>query len=898
MTVLLSSVINGSVTVTEPSYDFLITNDGDVSTAGSWLKFWADNNDAALSGKTVAVRSGNYTTKTILDRHPLVPLSIVAETPANKPQINELKIDGSDGLWFEDIKIVSDRWQADADAFGALMIQGTIPGPISFTRCDFKGNYRGTVNPTFDLNADTYPEYACILPVFTGGVVSSLVIERNTVGDLMADGTYNLSFSNTANGTFSVAPVATFTVASGIITATTLTSGGASTFSDSAGKGVRSNIISWTGQRRFVKWLPFGVKGLTPTNLTGSFLFSGCTFDFLCNALKLANIKGSITVENCFFDRIYQDYFSTGHAGGANPHPTISFRFNTGTRPFSKLGDPGDPHSDWVQYFGVDTGGSQSSVNAVGSVFEGNVFWQGAARGTVQGFILADLPAGIYLDRWRVCGNLVVTDLLNLGIAFDTIQDCYVYRNTTVHFDATLGDNSSKYIGGIAIDSAGQSAFISNIAEAFQNNGEINVVSVGNVLLGANGGTIPYDTVFATPTAARTTLAEVLAAYTPESGYAGKGAVGGGYIDFTARTIDKSLEPTHMLFPDLMAQTVNTLVTSEWTCVKGGVAGRAITITGGEYRIASDRAGTGAGSWTSSAGTVNPNQYVQIRQTTSASGSTVTTATLTVGGTSFAFSATTVSTASFVRLDNQTSAYSRAAAPITTDTNIRKIVIAARVRPSTLVTNANLISTGNPSALRLSTPTTTTFRLALVGSTTVSLRPTLTATTAMRTHLITLDFTDTTPSSGCRWATDIDGVILNNTPGSGTFDTRSVAGTGSDYGARVITATNLDFHSGGGGLGICGEADGGGVLLDGDFEFFYMAWGTSGFTLPDITDPSVRALFTADKINLTDGSGPTGSQPQLFWTATDLTQANSGGGMPNRGSIGSMAMVKQAGTYA
>lgn len=47
-----------------------------------------------------------------------------------------------------------------------------------------------------------------------------------------------------------------------------------------------------------------------------------------------------------------------------------------------------------------------------------------------------------------------------------------------------------------------------------------------------------------------------------------------------------------------------------------------------------------------------------------------------------------------------------------------------------------------------------------------------------------------------------------------------------------------------------------------------------------------------------DGSGPlSGTQPQVFHTATSLTEANSVGGIPNRGSFSSLPMVKIAGTY-
>lgn len=169
----------------------------------------------------------------------------------------------------------------------------------------------------------------------------------------------------------------------------------------------------------------------------------------------------------------------------------------------------------------------------------------------------------------------------------------------------------------------------------------------------------------------------------------------------------------------------------------------------------------------------------------------------------------------------------------------------------------------------------------------------------MRTHIITLDMGNVNASQGCYWATLEDGVLLNNTPGTGgSFDTRTTAGSGTDYGAYsfATSATNGLFGAGA-AVGIFAEADGGGTILNGAFEFLWIDWGGSGYTIPDITNSTVRNAWLADNIGA-NGEGPTGSAPKLYWTATDLTQANSGGGIANLGSVSSVPMVKQAGTYA
>lgn len=79
---------------------------------------------------------------------------------------------------------------------------------------------------------------------------------------------------------------------------------------------------------------------------------------------------------------------------------------------------------------------------------------------------------------------------------------------------------------------------------------------------------------------------------------------------------------------------MNTLTTSNTVTVSGINSGAAISITGGEYRI-------NAGTYTSIAGTVTNGQTVTVRLTSSAAYSTLTSATLTIGGVTGAFNVTT-----------------------------------------------------------------------------------------------------------------------------------------------------------------------------------------------------------------------------------------------------------------
>lgn len=80
---------------------------------------------------------------------------------------------------------------------------------------------------------------------------------------------------------------------------------------------------------------------------------------------------------------------------------------------------------------------------------------------------------------------------------------------------------------------------------------------------------------------------------------------------------------------------LSTLTTSNPITVAGIDSAAVISITGGEYQI-------GSNGWTTVAGTVNADDIVTVRQTSSASFGTLTTATLTIGDVGGAFDVTTL----------------------------------------------------------------------------------------------------------------------------------------------------------------------------------------------------------------------------------------------------------------
>ncbi len=88
------------------------------------------------------------------------------------------------------------------------------------------------------------------------------------------------------------------------------------------------------------------------------------------------------------------------------------------------------------------------------------------------------------------------------------------------------------------------------------------------------------------------------------------------------------ITPNSFNFTNLTNQSLSTLVESDVQTITGIDTATTVTITDGEYAI---NTGSGFGAFTSASGTVNNNNTIKVRRTTSASPSTAVTTSLTVG---------------------------------------------------------------------------------------------------------------------------------------------------------------------------------------------------------------------------------------------------------------------------
>jgi len=875
----------GTPTPTPAPADYTATTEGELTTILAL-------GSVTLNNKRIALASGNWAQRTIT-LAPATAVTFVSQTPATRSNLIKWKIGaGAANLFFEDLQHVTDAWDATS-LNDVLAYNGTgVVGACTWTRCGFKGGYGGpgSAGTLWSNNIDPtgttrYPEYACITPTFdAAGAVVGSTIRRNNVAGLLADGVHNLTFTSVSPTiVFATVPTGwTFTVSGGIITTVTAGTGGASnaTLATNGSIGVLSKVLSWTGQNRMIDYLKFGVgRDASSVSVTGLQSWIDCDFADLANALKFTP-PGGIYVEGCTFDRIYMDTISLGIATDGDTGGPVTLRFNTYSRGFSAQGDPGDPHADMMlQLYMDDQGGVQTTVEWGPIIVEGNVCYDGNSRGHGQIVFMADNPVGIFYKDVRLVGNIGLSRLSTIGMQSEGVRNAYIYRNTIARY---LYDHADNATGG-AVKSciappAGQagvgeqSFWGNNIVEG--TGGMDGGVSVsGDVVLGSQGASVAYATVFATPPTDAagsgtwpTTRAAVLAAFSPTAGYVGKGAAGSdGYINYTTKTIDTTMEPVFVKFTSLSDQATSAAVSSEWRKIIGGPATGTYAVTNGTVQFADDVAGTGA-TVAATSGSYTRGKYMRLNLTNSASNSTATTCTITFNGTSSrTFQSATVSLAQFPVVAFETTTpdlFRKASGTLGTDGYVGTMALRKFKMATTPAATQTLWGSNSGTArVQLQLLTTGKLRLNLYNGAVLTWRiesNTNVCDGVARDVLFSWDTSQITESAG-------RSLYLNGVSDS---NSSSTWGTG---GQTVTYSATINAYQFGSPTGNAFEAGA-----------FYL----NVVARVDLTDAANRVKFGADLIG-TNGTGPTGSQPFAFLVGND-TQWNAG---VNRGSGGTFSPV-------
>lgn len=215
-------------------------------------------------------------------------------------------------------------------------------------------------------------------------------------------------------------------------------------------------------------------------------------------------------------------------------------------------------------------------------------------------------------------------------------------------------------------------------------------------------------------------------------------------------------------------------------------------------------------------------------------------------------------------------AVSRIAGGLGTETGITRFLIAMRFRADALAAGAPLLWFSNNCRLYMSTAAQ--LRLQWVSSSRFVQSITLNAT-GTYTFLAALDFTQTGGAAGGR-------MYLNNTAAAAP--------------STFVQGSPIDLVSLGTTLRLFG--DGASANFSGAFGYLWMHWGDSSFTLPDITQQSVRDTFATLDGPGGNGEVPLGFAPKVFLPGYQPEMDEAG--LENRGTLGSLEAVKTQGVWA
>lgn len=250
------------------------------------------------------------------------------------------------------------------------------------------------------------------------------------------------------------------------------------------------------------------------------------------------DVAGTFLVQGNTFHDLYEDPMSFSYSSADGGTPTTRVNWNTLYHPIGLASDVDNPHFDMIQF--LDPGaGVTWTVEVLG-----NIGFIGDARGDFQGIFCNFSSAGAYLSG-QIKGNVVLNRNLLSGIRIMDASSLTVIGNTCVSGDVNNGSiNGSIFIGETT--STGTHTVKNNVTHAFSiaaGSSSVNGYSVSRT-------TSAYAAVFngsAFDAATLSTKSAVLTAFAMKVGGSldqtvNIGAVGSGYVDFNARTINGAME--------------------------------------------------------------------------------------------------------------------------------------------------------------------------------------------------------------------------------------------------------------------------------------------------------------------------------------------------------------------
>ena len=605
--------------------DYIITNDAE------WASTMALG-AATLSGKIAEVQ-GALGSVTI---NGLAPASALTIRGGAGGSIRHLDLTGTvNRITFSGLSFQMTGWPC-AETEIVTFNTGTFDNFV-FSGCSFRHGY-GVGLANFDMTA-TYDEYARIDNVRTA-TTSSVTTALTWDDPAMTSGWVEFfnRGANTVYATFGGAGVTT-SVGGGTLVAAgaRVRFSGLNPTTDTHVAIITSTGTSQINARAEIgmsKYLANGFAASGSANI-GRLEIRGCTFRDLFSAVKGVGRPTLAIVMDNDFDRIYADVIAAAPAAGGAGYilrNLLSVPFSRSGIAENLSGDAGDPHGDLIQSFGNASG-------TIGPIYIGGNRTRRSARRTGvnhQGVFLSDNdnnPSynGVYSVSDMLLGGS--TNGWNSGEASYPTGDVLVYGATILNPADLAGGASSVRLNTVAENRVNVSK---TVAQNFTKEGA-GFVSDGNFQINtAVSPSALFPSIGDLPTAV--TRAQIDAAMTTAAEATGLGAVAtGNAIDWTTTDHTAVILWENVIsgvaWEDLTGQTIGATITLPLRKVLNRRANQAIVPGSGvEWRSTASDGTTEVQAWTTSSGTVQPDQFVQIRKAASASGLTAVDFDVTING--------------------------------------------------------------------------------------------------------------------------------------------------------------------------------------------------------------------------------------------------------------------------
>lgn len=609
--------------------DYTVTSDAE------WDAVFT-NSAATLAGKIVEVQGSNFTQRTIDGKDMDAEGGRLTIRSANSSaSLPSIILDGvTRGIDFSGMNFQMTGWPADYTAC-VVFNNGTF-GKIRFLNgTTFRHGY-GPSQADFNTAADL-PEYERIDNVQTA-TTTSATYALTWKDPALSISTAWIEFFNRGPNPVRVAVGGADVAASG------------SSQLVAAGERFRYSALNPTTDTHFAVLATTGTSEVNARTeigisnyLASTFAQSGagtvedveirnCLFRDLNNGAKGLRPTTGLVIMDCDFDRIYQDVISMSPAPGVATY----YLRNLECLPFSRSGiaenlngDARDPHGDGFQMFA-------DGVGTIGPVYyAGNRPRQTPRRigATSQGIFVSDndfdpsYTAMYFISTVQTGGAGRAFNLGESGTAFK-VRDAFVYgaslfdgnnpASDTPLFVIDHDDDGTVYVGKVL----GRVFSVTDQPWANDDN-----------LFGFDPAILPNIA----DLPAATNRAQIEAALTTSGAGTGIGAVAtADAIDWTTSNPETVIRwqnlPSGAHWNDLTDQDAGEAITLPLRKILNRRAAQAVSVgTGTEWRSVDTDGTTEVQAWTTSPGTIEPDQFIQIRRTSGAGGETVT-ASVTING--------------------------------------------------------------------------------------------------------------------------------------------------------------------------------------------------------------------------------------------------------------------------